>query len=31
MGMSFHGDAEAKLSAEQAAEHYWEMLIDSLQ
>ena len=31
LGMSFHGTANAKLSAAQGAEHFWEMLIGSLQ
>ena len=31
MGMSFRGTREDKLSGEQAAEYYWEMLIASLQ
>ena len=31
LGMSFHGTADAKLSPEQAAEHYWEMLVSSVQ
>lgn len=31
MGMSFRGTREDKLSDEQAAEYYWEMLIASLQ
>lgn len=30
-GMAFHGNREAKLTIEQAAEHYWEKLIESLQ
>ena len=31
LGMAFHGTREAKLTMEQAAEHYWEKLIGSLQ
>ena len=31
LGMSFHGSSEHKLSIQQAAEHYWEMLISSMQ
>ena len=31
LGMSFHGASDAKLSVEQAAEHFWGMLISSLQ
>ncbi|MCZ7564364.1 MAG: toll/interleukin-1 receptor domain-containing protein [Burkholderiales bacterium] len=31
LGMSFHGASEAKLTLEQSAEHYWQMLISSLQ
>jgi len=31
MGMAFRGQERAKLSIEQAAEHYWEMLISPLQ
>lgn len=31
MGMSFRGTREDKLSSEQAAEYYWDMLIASLQ
>lgn len=31
LGLSFHGEADAKLSAEQGAEHFWEMLIEPLQ
>ncbi len=31
LGMSFHGASDAKLSVEQAAEHFWGILISSLQ
>lgn len=31
LGMRFHGTPNAKLSAEQGAEHFWEMLIEALQ
>ena len=31
LGMSFHGATDTKLSVEQAAEHFWGMLISSLQ
>jgi hypothetical protein len=31
LGMSFGGASEAKLSVEQAAEHFWGMLISTLQ
>jgi hypothetical protein len=31
LGMAFHGTHDAKLTMEQAAEHYWEKLIESLQ
>jgi len=31
MGMALHGDKSTKLSAEQAAEQFWEMLIGPLQ
>ena len=31
LGTSFHGSSEHKLSIQQAAEHYWEMLISSMQ
>jgi len=31
LGMSFRGASDPKLTSEQAAEHYWEMLISSLQ
>jgi hypothetical protein len=31
LGMSFHGASDAKLSVEQAAEHFWGMLVSSMQ
>jgi hypothetical protein len=31
MGMRMHGEREAKLSEEGAAEYYWEMFIERLQ